>query len=131
MARWSTDRFKYGFCVSKTFSFNANIFNNPQKNVQFFFLISILLLTMINFRYQIFFLIVTYAIPVVLMIACYTGMGRVLWGSRSIGEMTQRQVDSIKSKRKVVKGVLLIRIGCVPFLVNVSFVNTNIETLNE
>lgn len=37
----------------------------------------------------------------VLMTACYTAMGRVLWGSRSIGEMTQRQIDSIKSKRKV------------------------------
>ncbi|KAF7273257.1 hypothetical protein GWI33_014028 [Rhynchophorus ferrugineus] len=28
-------------------------------------------------------------------------MGKVLWGSRSIGEMTQRQVESIRSKRKL------------------------------
>ncbi|KAI8424561.1 hypothetical protein MSG28_003017 [Choristoneura fumiferana] len=31
----------------------------------------------------------------------YSAMGRVLWGSRSIGELTQRQADSIRSKRKV------------------------------
>lgn len=37
----------------------------------------------------------------ILMIGCYTAMGRVLWGSRSIGEMTQRQVEAIRSKRKV------------------------------
>lgn len=35
------------------------------------------------------------------MIVCYTIMGRVLWGSQSIGEHTQRQIESIKSKKKV------------------------------
>ena len=35
------------------------------------------------------------------MVVCYTLMGRELWGSRSIGELTQRQAESIKSKRKV------------------------------
>ncbi|XP_063619643.1 tachykinin-like peptides receptor 86C [Cydia splendana] len=38
----------------------------------------------------------------------YSAMGRVLWGSRSIGELTQRQIDSIRSKRKVVKMFILV-----------------------
>lgn len=43
----------------------------------------------------------TYLGPVVAMAICYTLMGRELWGSKSIGEQTQRQLDNIKSKRKV------------------------------
>lgn len=35
------------------------------------------------------------------MVVCYTIMGKVLWGSKSIGEHTQRQIESIKSKKKV------------------------------
>uniref|UniRef100_A0A1B0AZD1 G-protein coupled receptors family 1 profile domain-containing protein n=1 Tax=Glossina palpalis gambiensis TaxID=67801 RepID=A0A1B0AZD1_9MUSC len=35
-------------------------------------------------------------------------MGRVLWGSRSIGETTDRQLESIKSKRKVVRMFIAI-----------------------
>ncbi|CAG9853775.1 unnamed protein product [Phyllotreta striolata] len=53
--------------------------------------------------YQMIFLLITYIIPMVLMLICYTIMGSVLWGSRSIGEKTQRQIDAIKSKRRVVK----------------------------
>lgn len=53
------------------------------------------------FRYQIVIIIATYFIPMFLMICCYSGMSRVLWGSKFIGEMTQRQIDSIRSKRKV------------------------------
>lgn len=47
------------------------------------------------------FLTVTYAIPMVIMLVCYTSMGRELWGSRSIGEHTERQMESMKSKKKV------------------------------
>jgi len=47
------------------------------------------------------FLGLTYLVPVTAMVVCYTLMGRELWGSRSIGELTQRQAESIKSKRKV------------------------------
>lgn len=39
----------------------------------------------------------------VVMLVCYILMGRVLWSSRSIGENPERQVESIKSKRKVVR----------------------------
>jgi tachykinin-like receptor len=52
-------------------------------------------------RYNLVFLGLTYLVPVIAMAVCYTLMGRELWGSRSIGELTQRQIDSIKSKRKV------------------------------
>ncbi|XP_031336336.1 tachykinin-like peptides receptor 86C [Photinus pyralis] len=54
-----------------------------------------------DFAYQVVFIILTYLVPMVLMVCCYTAMGKVLWGSHSIGEMTQRQLDSIKSKRKM------------------------------
>lgn len=52
-------------------------------------------------RYNIVFLVLTYGIPMLIMVVCYSVMGRVLWGSKSIGEHTQRQIESIKSKKKV------------------------------
>lgn len=52
-------------------------------------------------RYNIVFLIVTYGVPMFVMVVCYTIMGKVLWGSQSIGEHTQRQIESIKAKKKV------------------------------
>ncbi|XP_063585391.1 tachykinin-like peptides receptor 86C [Penaeus indicus] len=42
------------------------------------------------------------------MLACYFLIGRELWGSRSIGELTDRQVTSIRSKRRVVKMFIVI-----------------------
>ncbi|XP_014241538.1 tachykinin-like peptides receptor 86C isoform X2 [Cimex lectularius] len=53
--------------------------------------------------YNLVFLAVTYLGPVIAMAICYTLMGRELWGSKSIGEQTQRQLDNIRSKRKVVR----------------------------
>lgn len=45
----------------------------------------------------------------VVMIICYTVMGRELWGSQSIGETSERQTESVKSKKKVsVKHLLYI-----------------------
>ena len=35
------------------------------------------------------------------MVVCYTLMGQELWGSRSIGEHTERQLEAMKSKKKV------------------------------
>ncbi|XP_053604017.1 tachykinin-like peptides receptor 86C isoform X2 [Plodia interpunctella] len=61
-----------------------------------------------DFVYQVLFFVVTYAVPMLGMTFFYSAMGRVLWGSRSIGELTQRQVDSIRSKRKVVKMFILV-----------------------
>ncbi|XP_047984209.1 tachykinin-like peptides receptor 86C [Leguminivora glycinivorella] len=61
-----------------------------------------------DFVYQVLFFVVTYAVPMLGMTFFYSAMGRVLWGSRSIGELTQRQIDSIRSKRKVVKMFILV-----------------------
>ncbi|XP_017781116.1 PREDICTED: tachykinin-like peptides receptor 86C, partial [Nicrophorus vespilloides] len=57
-------------------------------------------ISQMDFLYQVIFLVITYCVPMVLMSCCYTCMGRVLWGSKSIGEKTQRQADAIQSKRK-------------------------------
>ncbi|XP_078047006.1 tachykinin-like peptides receptor 86C isoform X2 [Augochlora pura] len=57
----------------------------------------------IGYTYDIVFLSLTYLIPISLMAICYALMGRKLWITESIGELTQYQKNSIKSKRKVVK----------------------------
>lgn len=57
--------------------------------------------TFFTCRYNILFLCVTYIVPLAVMAVCYTIMGKELWGSKTIGQMTQRHMESIKSKRKV------------------------------
>lgn len=52
-------------------------------------------------RYNVVFMFLTYFIPIGCMTYTYTRVGLELWGSQSIGECTQRQLDNIKSKRKV------------------------------
>ncbi|EFN65593.1 Tachykinin-like peptides receptor 86C [Camponotus floridanus] len=42
------------------------------------------------------------------MAVCYACMGRKLWGSKSIGELTHYQKESMKSKRKVVKMFIIV-----------------------
>lgn len=59
-------------------------------------------------RYNLTILVLTYGIPMIVMLICYSLMGRVLWGSRSIGENTDRQMESMKSKRKVVRMFIAI-----------------------
>lgn len=51
--------------------------------------------------YNIVILLVTYMLPIVSMSYTYTRVGQELWGSQSIGECTAKQMESIKSKRKV------------------------------
>lgn len=43
----------------------------------------------------------TYFLPIGSMTFTYARVGVELWGSQSIGECTQRQLDNIKSKRRV------------------------------
>lgn len=59
-------------------------------------------------RYNIVFLAFTYGIPMVVMIICYTVMGRELWGSQSIGETSERQTESVKSKKRLVWNIYYI-----------------------
>jgi tachykinin-like receptor len=40
-------------------------------------------------------------LPIFSMMYTYYRVGRELWGSQSIGECTAKQMESIKSKRKV------------------------------
>lgn len=58
-------------------------------------------LSVADYLYNIVFLILTYGIPMLVMVVCYTLMGKELWGSQSIGEHTERQKESVKSKKKV------------------------------
>ncbi len=51
--------------------------------------------------YNILILLVTYMLPIVSMSYTYFRVGKELWGSQSIGECTAKQMESIKSKRKV------------------------------
>lgn len=43
----------------------------------------------------------TYFVPIGAMTFTYARVGIELWGSQSIGECTQRQLENIKSKRRV------------------------------
>lgn len=52
-------------------------------------------------RYNIVFMLLTYFLPIGSMTYTYARVGLELWGSKSIGECTQRQLDNIKSKRRV------------------------------
>ncbi|XP_020296166.1 tachykinin-like peptides receptor 86C [Pseudomyrmex gracilis] len=61
-----------------------------------------------EYCYNILFLLLTYLIPMTVMIVCYSCMGRKLWGSQSIGEQTHNQKESINSKRKVVKMFIIV-----------------------
>ncbi|KAH8341826.1 hypothetical protein KR059_001037 [Drosophila kikkawai] len=64
--------------------------------------------SMADYVYNLIILVLTYGIPMIIMLICYSLMGRVLWGSRSIGENTDRQMESMKSKRKVVRMFIAI-----------------------
>jgi len=46
-------------------------------------------------------MVVTYVIPVAAMGVSYSLMSHVLWRAKGIGELNQRQAESIQSKRKV------------------------------
>ncbi|XP_037924023.1 tachykinin-like peptides receptor 86C isoform X2 [Hermetia illucens] len=61
-----------------------------------------------DYIYNIIILILTYGVPMLVMLVCYSLMGRVLWGSKSIGENTERQIESMKSKKKVVRMFIVI-----------------------
>ncbi|XP_033213177.1 tachykinin-like peptides receptor 99D [Belonocnema kinseyi] len=53
-------------------------------------------------------MILTYFLPIGSMTYTYARVGLELWGSQSIGEATQRQLDNIKSKRRVVKMMIVV-----------------------
>lgn len=71
---------------------------------------------------------ITYVIPMMSLVITYSLMSRVLWGSKGIGEETDMQKESIRSKQKVavmlMTVVLLFAICWLPY--HVYFLYTHI-----
>ncbi|KAG8267130.1 Substance-K receptor [Homalodisca vitripennis] len=61
-----------------------------------------------EYLYNVVFMILTYFLPISSMSLTYVRVGLELWGSQSIGECTQRQLENIKSKRRVVKMMIVV-----------------------
>ncbi|XP_020300125.1 tachykinin-like peptides receptor 99D isoform X3 [Pseudomyrmex gracilis] len=59
-------------------------------------------------RYNVIFMILTYFLPIGSMTFTYARVGLELWGSQSIGEATARQLENIRSKRRVVKMMMVV-----------------------
>ena len=54
-----------------------------------------------EYVYNVVFMVMTYFVPILMMGYAYLRVGIELWGSQSIGECTQRQLQNIRSKRRV------------------------------
>ncbi|XP_055586420.1 tachykinin-like peptides receptor 99D isoform X2 [Uranotaenia lowii] len=61
-----------------------------------------------EYVYNVIFMFLTYFLPIGSMSFTYARVGLELWGSKSIGECTQRQLENIKSKRRVVKMMMVV-----------------------
>ncbi|XP_037296583.1 tachykinin-like peptides receptor 99D isoform X1 [Manduca sexta] len=61
-----------------------------------------------EYVYNVMFMVLTYFMPIMAMTYAYSRVGVELWGSQSIGECTQRQLDNVKSKRRVVKMMIVV-----------------------
>ncbi|KAL9894569.1 tachykinin-like receptor at 99D isoform 2-T2 [Glossina fuscipes fuscipes] len=62
----------------------------------------------LEYIYNILFMILTYFLPIISMTVTYSRVGFELWGSKAIGEYTPRQVENIKSKRRIVKMMMVV-----------------------
>ncbi|CAH1101024.1 unnamed protein product [Psylliodes chrysocephalus] len=62
----------------------------------------------LEYHYNISVTVCIYVVPVVAMIFTYSRISAVLWGSQCIGENTDRQMEIIKNKRKVVKMMMVV-----------------------
>ncbi|XP_013772526.2 tachykinin-like peptides receptor 86C [Limulus polyphemus] len=61
-----------------------------------------------DYEYNLFFLVMTYVVPMLTMAFTYSKMCCTLWGSRGIGVETERQRNLIKSKQKVVRMLVVV-----------------------
>ncbi|CAM1306028.1 Uncharacterised protein r2_g1580 [Pycnogonum litorale] len=61
-----------------------------------------------DYVYNVMFWIITYVLPLSTLLITYTIMGRVLWGNSGIGEISARQFEKIKSKRRVVRMFIVV-----------------------
>ncbi|XP_069124041.1 tachykinin-like peptides receptor 99D [Argopecten irradians] len=89
-----------------------------------------------DFAYNVLIILVTYLLPMTTLAVTYSRIGVELWGSRAIGENTPVQYERIKSKRKVVKMmvvvVVMFGICWVPYHLYFIFASyTEIERYNN
>ncbi|KAL0132796.1 hypothetical protein PUN28_000484 [Cardiocondyla obscurior] len=61
-----------------------------------------------EYLYNVIFMVLTYFLPIGSMTFTYARVGLELWGSQSIGEATARQLENIRSKRRVVKMMIVV-----------------------
>ncbi|XP_029056380.1 tachykinin-like peptides receptor 99D isoform X1 [Osmia bicornis bicornis] len=61
-----------------------------------------------EYLYNVIFTVLTYFLPIGSMTFTYARIGLELWGSQSIGENTAGQLESIRSKRRVVKMMIVV-----------------------
>ncbi|XP_023036096.1 tachykinin-like peptides receptor 99D isoform X1 [Drosophila willistoni] len=64
--------------------------------------------SMLEYIYNILIMILTYILPIVSMTVTYSRVGFELWGSKTIGEYMPRQVENVRSKRRVVKMMIVV-----------------------
>ncbi|XP_076075930.1 tachykinin-like peptides receptor 99D [Mytilus galloprovincialis] len=62
----------------------------------------------IDLWYNVIVIIVSYVVPMLILIITYTRVGIELWGQKAIGENTHVQYDRIQSKRRVVKMMIFV-----------------------
>ncbi|XP_043600159.1 tachykinin-like peptides receptor 99D isoform X1 [Bombus pyrosoma] len=61
-----------------------------------------------EYLYNVIFMVLTYVLPIGSMTFTYARIGLELWGSQSIGENTAGQLEGIRSKRRVVKMMIVV-----------------------
>ncbi|XP_013772923.1 tachykinin-like peptides receptor 99D [Limulus polyphemus] len=61
-----------------------------------------------EYIYNVVILVLTYMLPITSMTYTYFRVGRELWGSQSIGECTEKQLEAVRSKRKIVKMMIVV-----------------------
>ncbi|XP_076317953.1 tachykinin-like peptides receptor 99D [Tachypleus tridentatus] len=61
-----------------------------------------------EYIYNVVILVLAYILPITSMTFTYFRVGQELWGSQSIGECTATQMEAIKSKRKIVKMMIVV-----------------------
>lgn len=54
-----------------------------------------------DIRYNVLLTALTYFLPICVMGYAYFTVGMKMWGSQGIGELTERQMENIRSKRRV------------------------------
>ncbi|GAV01026.1 hypothetical protein RvY_11802 [Ramazzottius varieornatus] len=65
-----------------------------------------------EFIYQFAYMFITYFVPVVALTFAYGRVAKELWGTKSIGEISVAQIESIKSKKKLVKVLIWVMTTC-------------------